>query len=127
MAIKLGTTHTIHFTIIEADLIGNLGYELNCPVDGYIREIGGIIQKAVTTGGTVTVKTGAALATTVLGLGFTVADAATKGTRYVDVATAGSTTRVVAKGDRIAITTASFATAGGLHGYLTIDSADGVY
>lgn len=115
---------TVQWFLNTTDLAANTDQELVCPCDGYIKEIRAIVQAAVTTGGTIQVKTGAALATTVAGAVITVGDAATKGTTYVATATAGSATRKVSKGDRIGLDLTSFATAGALQGSLIIESAD---
>lgn len=125
MTIKVGEDVLFPVQIAQADLIANTGTELVSPIDGYIVGLDVTVQAAVTTGGTVTVKTGSALATTVAGISLVVANAAPKGTRVSGAATNGSDTRKVAKGDRIQIASASFATAGALNGYLTISPGGG--
>lgn len=125
MSLSAGMPDTyVQFAINTTDLAANTDQELISPVDGYIVEMGTIIQAAVTTGGTIAVKTGAALANTVAGLTQTIANAATKGTRQTTTATAKSTTRKVAKGERIGLDLTSFATAGAVNGYLKIAAAD---
>lgn len=125
MALNAGMPDTIlGFAIAQTDLVANNGHEIVSPVDGYISELRTIVQDAVTTGGTVSVKTGTALATTVAGLSVAVANGAAKGVRAQGVPTAKSTTRKVSKGDRIQIATAGFATAGSIRGYLKIAAAD---
>lgn len=106
---------------IEAtELAAGTAEQIVCPVDGYIDQVRGIVQDAVTTGGAVTVRVGT---TDVTGLTFTVADADPAGTRYSDrPTTPRSSTTVVAKGDRLQIVpAAAFATAGSLNGVLEIE------
>nr|WP_316651543.1 hypothetical protein [uncultured Gellertiella sp.] len=125
MALNAGMPDTILiFAIAQTDLVANTGHEIVSPVDGYIYELRTIVQDAITTGGTVTVKTGDALANTVAGLSVAIASAAAKGVRAVGTPTPKSTTRKVSKGDRIQIATANFATAGSIRGYLKIAAAD---
>lgn len=112
----------IPFEIEQTELLAATAEEIVCPVDGYIDTLRGIIQGAVTTGGAVTVEVNTA---TVTGLSITLADAATKGTRYSDrPTTPRSSTTVVAKGDRITVTPASaIDTAGQLNGFIEIESS----
>lgn len=122
MPLKAGMPDTvIDLQMDQATLIANTGFELVSPVDGYIKELRTIVQAAVTTGGTVTMFING---TQVAGLSVAVANSATKGTRAVGTPTAKSTTRKVAKGDRIEVRTASFASAGSLNAMLTIAAAD---
>lgn len=124
MSIVAGKRVALPFQIDQATLIANTSVELVAPFDGYVEELRTTVQAAVTTGGTVTVLLGDS-AVAVTGLSVTVANAATKGTRAVDTATEGTTTRAVAKGDRIQIKPTSFATAGALNGSLIIrDKSD---
>ena len=122
--LSVGSKHRIAFQIPQASLIANATIDLIAPEAGYIDELGTTIDVAVTTGGTLTVKTGDALATTVTGLTQTIANSATKGTRQTTTATGVASNKLVAKGDRIAIVPASFATAGAVNGYLGFRSAD---
>lgn len=124
MSLFTGARFHVPFSIPEATLTGNTSVEVVSPVDGYITEARVVVQKAVTTGGTLTVLTGDAGAVTVAGLSVVVANGATKGTRKAGAATAGSATRKVSKGDRIQIKPTSFATAGALDGFLAIDTSD---
>lgn len=126
MSLKIGEPFRVEFKIIAADLIANNGEELIAPADGFIMELGVTVQAAPTTGGTVTVKTGSALGTTVAGILVTVPNAATKGTRYSSVSTPKDATRAVLKGDRIGIATASFATAGAINGYVMFSPSGAV-
>lgn len=122
MPLKAGMPDTvIDLQMDQATLIANTGFELVAPVDGFIKELRTIVQAAVTTGGTVTVWINGVQVT---GLSIVVANAATKGTRHLGTPTAKSLTRKVAKGDRIEVRTASFATAGSLNAMLTIAAAD---
>lgn len=113
----------IPFKISQADLIANAVEDLVAPIDGYLEYVRTNINKAITTGGTLTIKTGVAQ-TTVPGLTQTIANAATKGTIQLSTATKQSTLRKVARGDRITITPAGFATAGEITGYLHFQAAD---
>jgi hypothetical protein len=114
----------LNFQIEQADLIGNVDQDFISPVEGYITELGTVVDTAVTTGGTIAVKSGAALATTVAGITQTIANAATKGTRQTTQSTEKSSTRYVAKGERIQLDLTGFATAGGVNGYIKIAAAD---
>lgn len=111
----------IPFEIEQTELLAATAEEIVCPVDGYIDTLRGIVQGAVTTGGAITVEVNT---TAVTGLSITLADAATKGTRYSDTPTTPrSSTTVVAKGDRITVTPASaIDTAGQLNGFLEIEA-----
>jgi len=124
MPMKVGTPFRIPFAVAEADLIGNVDQEFIVPEDGYVTELATTVQKAITTGGTVAVKTGDALATTVAGITQTIANAATVGTRQTTKPTSGSSTRAVKKGDRLALDFTGFATAGRIAGYIGFNSAD---
>lgn len=121
MTISSGNKTYLPFAINETDTLAGTAQELIAPVSGYLVGLDVIVQKAVTTGGAITVE----IATVaVAGLSVTVADAAAKGTMYSDVATKGSATRKVTKGQRITVTpAAAFATAGAVSGFLTIDSS----
>lgn len=125
MSLKAGTIRYLPWNLNQTDLLAPTDFELVAPENGYITALVSTVQVAVTTGGTLDVKTGDALATTVAGLQQTIADAATKGTRQRTTATAGSSTRYVAKGARIAIVAAAaFATAGAMQGFVEFESAD---
>jgi hypothetical protein len=124
MSIKVGFAARLQFAFNQVDLLAGTTQELIAPEDGYLTELQTTIQVAITTGGTIGVKTDDTLATTVAGIAQTIANAATKGTRQNTKATVGSVTRRVLKGQRIGITAASFATAGALSGYIVINSAD---
>lgn len=122
--LQMGSNVYLQFDINETDTLAGTAYEAIAPVDGFIHGLDVIVQKAVTTGGAVTVEVNTVA---VAGLSVTVADAATKGTRYSDAPTSGSSTQAVSKGDRITITPASaFATAGAINGYVTINTG-GLY
>ena len=116
--------YRLDFQINATDLPANTDQNFVSPVDGYITELRTIVQGAVTTGGTIAVKTGDTLTNTVAGLTQTIANGATVGTRQTTTATAKSTTRKVSKGDRIALDLTSFATAGAINGSLYIRAAD---
>ncbi len=123
--LQVGDNFRIDFAIVERDLIANVSTEIVAPADGYITEMGLSVQKAVTTGGTVTVLTGDAGAVTVAGMTATVANGATKGTRYTaNTSPTFSATRKVTKGSRIQVKPTSFATAGELNGYIMFANTD---
>lgn len=125
MSVKAGMPDFIlPFQIAQASLIANADVDFISPVDGYISELRTIIDVAITTGGTIAVKTGDALGTTVAGLTQTIANSAAKGTKQTTTATAKSSTRKVSKGDRIQLDLTGFATAGQVNGVLTIKAAD---
>lgn len=108
----------LEYFISETDTLAGTSAELICPVTGAVTQNQVIVQKAVTTGGDVTVNVGA---TPVTGLTNTVADAAAKGTIVTDVPTPGHATTVVAAGGRLQVVpAAAFATAGAISGVLEI-------
>lgn len=111
------------FKIAQADLITNLVEDLVAPIDGYVEFLRTTVNKAVTTGGTLTVKVHTAQ-DTLTGLTQTIANAATKGTNQITQTTKQLVLRKVARGDRITITPAGFATAGEITGYVHIQAAD---
>lgn len=106
------------FAINETDTLAGTSAELVSPVAGEIIGLSVIVQKAVTTGGDVTVNN---VATPVVGLACTIADAATKGTVVSDTPTAGDATTVVAAGGRIQVVpAAAFNTGGAVSGFVEI-------
>ena len=124
MALKIGLgDQYFDFQFNEADLIGNIGLDMIAPADGYITEFATTVHKAITTGGTLQIKTGDTSAVTVAGLTQTIASASAKGVRQRTTATQGSSTRWVTKGTRIVVQPASFATAGQINGYLKFSAA----
>lgn len=120
MGIEAGSKRYLSFAINETDTLAGTAQELIAPEDGYLTGLDVIVQKAITTGGAVTVEVNGV---TVVGLLVTVADAAAKGTRYTDIAPKGSATRRVRTGDRITVTpAAAFNTAGAVSGHVTLSS-----
>lgn len=108
----------VPFAINETDTLAPTTAELIAPVAGVISRMSVIVQKAVTTGGDVTLKVDT---TDVVGLACTVADAATKGTIATDTPTAGDASTVVAAGQRIQVCpAAAFNTAGAVSGFVEI-------
>lgn len=106
------------FAINEIDTLAGTAAELASPVVGAISQLQTIVQKAVTTGGDVTVSVGA---TAVDGLACTIADAAAKGTIATDVPTVNHVTTLVAVGSRIQVTPAgAFAGAGAVSGVVEV-------
>lgn len=123
--LKAGQKVFLPFFINATDLAAATNQELIAPVSGFITEIHTVVQVAIVTGGDITVKTGDALAVTVAGLTATIPNSAAAGSRVSGTATAGSSTRAVTKGDRIAIlSAAAFNGGGAINGQLVIESAD---
>lgn len=121
-SLTMGQQVRVDFSINETDTLAGTTYEMIAPITGFVTGLDVTVQKAVGTGGTVKVQTGAS--TDVAGATVTVADSATKGTRYSAEATAGSSTRAVTKGDRVQVVPASaFATTGAVNGHVTFSSA----
>jgi hypothetical protein len=115
------------FIINATDLAANKAFEMICQTDGWVSELGVVPQVAIVTGGTVSVKTGPALATTIANLSAVVPNAAAIGAKVVTALTPaqrGDVTTKVSKGDRLSINLASFAGGGALNGYLLIREAD---
>lgn len=106
------------FFINETDTLAGTTAELVSPVAGEIVGLTTIVQKAVTTGGTITASVDG---TAVDGLSIAVADAATKGTVGHDTPTAGHASTVVTLGSRIQVVPeAAFQTAGAVSGFVEI-------
>jgi hypothetical protein len=127
MTLKAGNPgEHIQFFVNTTDLAANKAQELIAPCDGWIGAIRTNVQATITTGGTVTVKTGPALAVTVANLSHAIS-VLTVGDVKQTVLTdrqRGDATCYVTKGTRISIQLASFATAGAFNGYLSIATAD---
>lgn len=108
----------VSFAISETDTLAGTSAELVSPVAGNITALYVIVQKAVTTGGPVTVSVDG---TAVDGLSAAVADAAAKGAIVTDTPTAGHASRAVAVGSRIqVIPDAAFNTGGAISGFVEI-------
>ena len=122
MSLKAGILTHLKWSLPATELAAGTSHEIVSPVAGYIENIRAVAQVAIVTGGAVTVEINTVAVT---GLSLTVADSDAKGTRYSDDATAGTSTRLVAKGDRIEIQpSAAFNGGGALDGFLTIRSID---
>lgn len=122
MSLKAGTASHLAFVIPQVQLLAATPIDLVAPADGYVTGLTLIVDTAVTTGGTVKPQIGT---TDVPGVLATVANAATKGTLAVATdPTPSAPGRFVAKGGRIRIVPAGFATAGVLNGVLFFNSAD---
>lgn len=123
MTVSIGFSTRVPFAINQTDLLAGTSAELIAPMDGYVVGVETTIQAAVTTGGVVKVAKGDT-PTDIAGLSITVANSATKGTRQTATATKGSTTRKVAKGDRVqVIPSAAFDVAGAVSGNVVFASA----
>lgn len=98
--------------INETDLLAGTAQQFVAPAAGYITGLQGVCQKAVTTGGAVTVE---ANTVAVVGLSITLADSDAAGTTYTDTVKKIAT-GLVAKGDDCTITpAAAINTAGALN------------
>jgi hypothetical protein len=109
----------IPWEIEQTELLAGTAEDLIAPCAGYIDNLRTNVQAAITTGGTIAaaINGGSAIA----GLTQTIANSATKGTRQSTTPTTfhGSDS-LVAAGDRITLTPASFATAGQVNGVLEL-------
>jgi hypothetical protein len=111
-------TIILPFAINETDTLAPTNAEFVSPVAGRISRLTTVVQKAVTTGGDVTVLVDT---TTVVGLACTIPDAAAKGSIITDTPTLGDATTIVAAGQRIQVApAAAFATAGAVSGFVEI-------
>jgi hypothetical protein len=116
-AVKARTVRLL-FAISETDTLAGTSAELISPVAGAITSCSVIVQKAITTGGPITVDVGG---TPVVGLSVVIPDASAKGAIVTDTPTAGDASTVVAVGSRIQVVPdAAFATAGAVSGYVEI-------
>lgn len=123
MSKNTGLQDFMQFSINQTDLLAGTAQDLVAPADGYFEGMQTGVQVAVTTGGPLQVAINGSNVTNLLN---TVANGATKGTRYnysfpasyqgPVAGAAGS--RQFKKGDRITITPSSFATAGAVNGNL---------
>lgn len=115
-----GHRYPLFWSASETDVLAPTTQDFPAPFDGSVEQLDVAVQKAVTTGGDVTVTING---TTVVGLTCTVADAAAKGARYTDTPTNPSSTKFFVKGDKISVVFGSaFATAGALNGCLLLAS-----
>lgn len=120
MSLEMGRKVFIPFTISETDLLAGTSQETVSPVKGFVEKIITVVQKAVTTGGTITCSVGT---TAVDGLSVTIADAAAKGTVQSDTPTQNHASRAVAEDGRIqVIPDAAFDTAGAVSGWVVVNS-----
>jgi hypothetical protein len=116
MSIVIGNKIAVPFAINEVDTLAGTSFEGVAPVDGFINAVYVVVQKLVTTGGTVKVAVGAV---DVVGAVVTVANSAAKGVVYSAQSTKYSPTRAINKGDRYqVIPDAAFATAGAVSGFV---------
>ena len=116
MSLVVGQKVAIPFAINQVDTLAGTSAELIAPADGFVNALFVTVQVGVTTGGEVKVAVGT---TDVHGAAVTVANGATKGTRYSASATKRHPSREVKKGDRIqVIPHADFATAGAVSGFV---------
>lgn len=114
----------IPYALNQVDLLAGStnSYQLMIPFAGTITLINTIVQKAITTGGTILIKNAAAA--TVVGSTVTIANAATQGTSQLVTPTAGDASAVCAKNDIVQIVPASFATAGEVTGFIEVTPAE---
>jgi hypothetical protein len=143
------TRERIEFSIPSAELIANTTQYLIAPLNGFFKEMRLVVNKAVTTGGTVTPSTvpavfnaeggldqtsfagtvtgdtliaGSGSLGAVAGLQATVPNGATVGTLFTETATVDDPSTAVIKGQVIELALSGFATAGELNGYLEFDT-----
>lgn len=109
----------IPWELEQTQLLAPTNEVLVSPVRGYITKLSSVVQAAVTTGGDITVLSGA---TTVTGLTTTIADGATAGTVVTDTPTDPyGSTGLVAVGGSISIVPGSpFASAGEVNGIVEV-------
>lgn len=125
MTVEVGQQDfVLEAAINGTDLPANTSQEIVSCVDGYLEDIRGIVQAAVTTGGTIKVQiNGVDVATAAANI-LTVANGAAKGSR-----TSGSfalidpAKKAIVKGDRITLVPASFASAGAMRVALLVRAA----
>lgn len=123
MSIKAGSRRYLDFLINQTDLLAGTAIEIIVPEDCVVEAVRSTVQVAVTTGGTLTLKTGAALATVVsAALTQTIANSAAKGTQQLTSDLTALATLKLSAGDRLAIVPASFATAGAIIGTVVVRS-----
>lgn len=139
-------SENVNFNISQTDLLAGTKQSFIAPINGYIEEIGIVVETAVTTGGTLTVELVPALFATEVGLDttsflnsineydseiagtgsegavagavVTIANAAVKGTISIVQATPGAASTPVIKGQLVEVLPAGFATAGAVNGYI---------
>lgn len=119
---KLNPPERVSLTgqINQTDLLAPTTQDIVSPFAGYIARLRTMVQVAITTGGTIKAQVNTA---DVTGCSVTIANSATKGTAGAATpTTARSATTVVAKGDRISIVPASFASAGAVNYELEIET-----
>jgi len=92
------------------------------PFAGTVTRIGTQVGVAIGTGGTIVVRNAAG--TTVAGSTVTIANSAVQNAQQQVTPTAGDATAVVAKGDALRVTPASFATSGSVGGYVELTPAE---
>lgn len=123
MSLKAGSKHYLDFIIGQTDLLAGTAIEIIVPEDCVVEAVRSSVQAAVTTGGTLTLKTGASLATVVsAALTQTIANSATKGTQQITSDLTALATLKLSAGDRLVIVPASFATAGAVIGTVVVRS-----
>lgn len=125
-----GEDYRFDFQIQQSDLIANNTMDFVVPFDGYVTDFVTIVDKTITTGGTLTLKTSngstnnpATITNTVAGAVQTIANSAAKGTTQKTVTTSGDiVTTKVSRGDRLQIIPAGFATGGSINGHIRVNS-----
>lgn len=128
MTLEVGIVRkSIQFQFTEAELVANTALDLVADDDGFVDSLDVVIQKTITTGGTLNVQIGPGgtpgTNVSVAGMQMTIANSAAKGTVQAStVPTKLSDTRAFKKGQRIRILPASFATAGALNGQINYNT-----
>lgn len=127
-SVRIGSspqTRRVYFFINQVDLLAGSAnaIQIHCPISGVVTKVGTVVQKAITTGGTITFQDGA---TAFVGATITIANSAAQGASQIVTPTAGDASLVVAKNDVLQVIPASFATAGEVDGFIEISPTDGI-
>lgn len=109
----------LYWVLNQVDLLAGStnSVQIIAPITGVCSGVGSIVQKAVTTGGTLTFQDGS---TAFAGATITIANSAAQGAIQNVTPTAGDASLVITKGDQLQVVPASFATAGEVAGYIDI-------
>jgi hypothetical protein len=122
MSVKAGERYYLPVFINQVDLLAGNAVEILVPQDLVVEGFRTTIQKAITTGGTLTIKKTVTTALdTQVGanaLQQTIANSATKGTQQLTTQIDGDASLKLTAGQRVAVVPASFATAGEIIGHL---------
>lgn len=112
-----GQRFRAYFQIPQADLLAPVALDQTSPDDGALVTLQVIVQVAITTGGTVKLQN---KGVDVPGSTITIPNGATKGTVFTASIPQGTDASMIAKGDRVSVVPAGFATAGAINGHFTV-------